>query len=1025
MHRDIGGIDLTVVDHRGAQRDGFTLVGQDRVDADVADLHNEVGCGGAVDRQGLDGAVVIFAALRDHGVGIDQHLDLAGAFFVGSVVGHLGRGAAARRNRGDGLLGTDGGHGAISHIDKLHQHFTGIERPGVEDGDGHTDGFAIARIGRRKADVLGQHHQIGRGGRGDGQGGRVFVVDLVQLTDKVVGIDNDANPPLACTSSRGGGQGASVKDHLYHAAATGGDHVNGLLFADGQGATGANVSKLYDHPFRRRGAIVENNGGQGDDIALFGLGRGKADRLGHHLEVGQRRGGDRQGFAGVVVPFVAFRDQVVGIDLHLDLAVFHFAIQSEGGLHLGAATERDQVDKLFAANRGGDAGGHVDKLDEDAVGIDGAIVQDDSAQGDFAAVGRFGGVEVDVAGQDQQVRQRRRLDAHTLLDRVVQLVGFGDGVAGVNHDLDQPFAGVADRPVSHLDGAAAAGGNRGHLLFVTNWRGAAVCDIDKLRNGRTGVGVAVVDNGGVNRNRLADQRFGRVKADIGRLHREVGGGQQGDLERLFAGVVGLFRFGQEVVRVDDHLDLAVAGFTLGVIGDFGNAAATGGDHLDGLLFTDGGGGVVGAIDKLHQHIARFGVAIVEDGGAQGDNRAGGRVIRLKTDVGLEHHQIGRRGRNQAQPLFGGIVALARLGQDVIGIDGDANVAVAAETGGVVGDLQGGAAAGRDDVDDLEGANRDHAGAGAVGNLHLDIGGVGAAIVADGGVDRHLIAGASGGGVKADVGGFNAQVGRRAWGDGEGRFGAVVGVAHLWHKVAGIDDDLDLAVAQLAGEIVGDINGAAAAGGNGGDGLGLTNRHRLTVGDIGHIDSDIVGFVAAIVEDDGMDGNLVAFDRVQRVKANIFAADDQVCDRLLFTGAGQFGDLHLDIINIPAFKVVKAVVNGIKPEADMDNAAPLDVGREADRAFDPGVFGAVGFKDGLPRFAVGRDLNTGAVELFVGLQLAPLVEGEHHFIGIDQIDGRCGEGATVGRAGVIVARRFLAIVPCVGGAVGAQFGEVPE
>ena len=289
------------------------------------------------------------------------------------------------------------------------------------------------------------------------------------------------------------------------------------------------------------------------------------------------------------------------------------------------------------------------------------------------------------------------------------------------------------------------------------------------------VGIAIVDNRGVEGDHLAFDGGGGTDPNVGRLDGKVGRRGQGDLEDFLTGVVGLFGLGDKVAGIDNHFDLAFRGGRSGAgasrhrgdITHFGDATATGGDHGDDLLLTNRGGAVVGGINKLHRHLIGFAVAVIEHRSAQGDLITCCGIGQVKADVGLQHDQIRRGGGDQAQTLFGVVVTLFALCDQVIRIDHHADIAVAREAAGLIGDLQGGTAAGRDQINRLQGADRVGAGPSGVDKLDLHRGGIGTTaigryplvgatggtvpIIADGGKDGHLVTGVGRQGVKANVG----------------------------------------------------------------------------------------------------------------------------------------------------------------------------------------------------------------------------------------------------------------------------------
>ena len=86
----------------------------------------------------------------------------------------------------------------------------------------------------------------------------------------------------------------------------------------------------------------------------------------------------------------------------------------------------------------------------------------------------------------------------------------------------------------------------------------------------------------------------------------------------------------------------------------------------------------------------------------------------------------------------------------------------------------------------------------------------------------------------------------------------------------------------------------------------------------------------------MDHHFVTGDRLQGVETDIFAAHHQVGHRLLLAGPRQLGDQQLHIVDIPAFGVVKAIIDGVEPEAQVNYPTALDVGRKADCPFGPAI-----------------------------------------------------------------------------------------
>ena len=162
---------------------------------------------------------------------------------------------------------------------------------------------------------------------------------------------------------------------LDHCAAPGRQQRNRLLFANRHGTTTGHISELDDDVLGRLSAIVKDDRGNRDQITLAGRARGKANCLRHDYQIGQGGRRHRQGFSRRIVPFIALWDQVIRIDLHLDLAISHFARQGEGGRECATAANGNQFDKLFATYRRGNASGHIDKLDQHMVGVDFARVE--------------------------------------------------------------------------------------------------------------------------------------------------------------------------------------------------------------------------------------------------------------------------------------------------------------------------------------------------------------------------------------------------------------------------------------------------------------------------------------------------------------------------------------------------------------------------------------------------------------------------------------------------------------------------
>ena len=262
------------------QRDRFALHREGRAKRDVAVFNHQIGGRSRRHHKRLGGVVIFLIVLSNNRMRIHQHLNLAVAALAFGLVCHLGRRATARRNQINGLLGAHGDHAAIGHIHKLDQHILGILAAVVEHRDGDANGLALGGAGRCKGNVAGLSHQVWRRRRRNRHGLVAFIVRFVRFGNKVVGIHNDAD--LALTAEPTG-----IERHLGNTVAAGGNPLNELLFTNGHGAPAGHIGKLHQHIFRIGGAVVDDDGADGDLITARGVARRKTDGHRRHRQVGR------------------------------------------------------------------------------------------------------------------------------------------------------------------------------------------------------------------------------------------------------------------------------------------------------------------------------------------------------------------------------------------------------------------------------------------------------------------------------------------------------------------------------------------------------------------------------------------------------------------------------------------------------------------------------------------------------------------------------------------------------------------
>ncbi len=486
-----------------------------------------------------------------------------------------------------------------------------------------------------------------------------------------------------------------------------------LRRADGPLRALAHIAEEHHHVARLAHAMIEDDRAHNHRVA-----RGR----GRRVEVDVRSRDDQVGlvwplhvkrYSGCVVGFAAFGNEVVRVGCHTDAAAARLARCVIGDLDGCAAARADQRNHLLRADGHAAPIAGVGKLHHHIFRIRRASVEHHRADGHQIARDRAAVEGYVVRGQDQvglaalAARQRRR-------GLVVALARLQNGVMGIDHHLNAPVCTARRDGIGHLGHAARAWANpRDHLRFADGRR-AAIGHIQELHQHIPHRQAAVVAHSGIDGRCALCADLRRVKPDLRAAQDEIHHRWRGDFKGRHGTVVVFVALHDQVVGIKHDLQRALAKVAARVIDDLRGLRAARRDRTDHGTRADGRCRAAGRIHELNDDILGHCAPGVEDRSGHHNRLAWVGRCRAEADVGGQRGQVGQRLGSHAQHSHRFVVGFVGLFHNGMGIGHHADAPFARLVAGVIGHLRGGAAARRDFVNGLLGADWLRA---AIGDIH--------------------------------------------------------------------------------------------------------------------------------------------------------------------------------------------------------------------------------------------------------------------------------------------------------------------